>query len=248
MGQPFPILATSESTVDTDIFEAAFRASPEGMAVAEAGSICYANQAFAYFGRPRLSGEPHSASRFLASVRRGIRVSLRNPRRSEDEPKSHLCQFVSKRRDGTPLQIESTCVPFRLGLRELQLITIRDVTVRERRRMVRDGHERFRVIFDVAHMGILQCDLQGFVLESNPAVERMLGYTREELRGRNFHEMAHADGDTAALGCSANWWTASGSPTNWRPSTKANRRPWVGSGLRFRWCAGSMEGRSSRSA
>ena len=97
-----------------------------------------------------------------------------------------------------PCEIESTCVPFRFGQRELQLITIRDVTVRERRRMVRDGHERFRVIFEAAHMGILQCDLQGMVLESNPAVERMLGYTREELRGRNFHEMAHADGDTGA--------------------------------------------------
>ena len=64
--------------------------------------------------------------------------------------------------------------------------------------MVRDGHERFRVIFEAAHMGILQCDLQGFVLESNPAVERMLGYTREELRGKNFLEMAHADGDGGA--------------------------------------------------
>ena len=49
MGQPFPILAASGSSVETDSFEAAFRANPEGMAVAEAGSICYANQAFAFW-------------------------------------------------------------------------------------------------------------------------------------------------------------------------------------------------------
>ena len=61
--------------------------------------------------------------------------------------------------------------------------------------MVRDGHERFRVIFEAAHMGILQCDLQGFVLESNPAIERMLRYRREELRGKSFLELAHADED-----------------------------------------------------
>jgi PAS domain S-box-containing protein len=197
MGQPFPILATNESTVDTDIFGAAFRASPEGMAVAEAGSICYANQAFAFLvghaSPESLIGKP--LSRFRPS--RHPCEFVQNAAK-EDEPKSHLCQFVSTRRDGAPLRIESTCVPFRLGQRELQLITIRDVTVRERRRMVRDGHERFRVIFEAAHMGILQCDLQGMVLESNPAVERMLGYTGEELRGRNFHEMAHADGDTGA--------------------------------------------------
>jgi len=197
MVQPFPILAISESNVDTDIFEAAFRASPEGMAVAEAGSICYANQAFAFLvghvSPETLIGKP--LSRFRPARHRCEFVQTAA---KEDAPKSHLCQFVSKRRDGTPLRIESTCVPFRLGLRELQLITIRDVTVRERRRMVRDGHERFRVIFEAAHMGILQCDLQGMVLVSNPAVECMLGYTGEELRGRDFHEMAHADGDTGA--------------------------------------------------
>jgi len=197
MGQPFPILATNEPSVDTDIFEAAFRASPEGMAVAEGGSICYANQAFTFLvghaSPETLVGKP--LSRFRPS--RHPCDFVQNAAK-EDEPKSHLCQFVSKRRDGTPLQIESTCVPFRLGQRELQLITIRDVTVRERRRMVRDGHERFRVIFEAAHLGILQCDLHGMVLESNPAVERMLGYTREELRGRNFHEMAHADVDIGA--------------------------------------------------
>jgi two-component system cell cycle sensor histidine kinase/response regulator CckA len=197
MGQPFPILATSGSNVDIDIFEAAFRASPEGMAVAEAGSICYANQAFAFLvghvSPESLIGKPLSRFRPARHPCDFVQTAAK-----EDQSKPHLCQFVSKRRDGTPLRIESTCVPFRLGLRELQLITIRDVTVRERRRMVRDGHERFRVIFEAAHMGILQCDLQGMVLESNPAVERMLGYTGEELRGRDFHEMAHADGDTGA--------------------------------------------------
>jgi len=197
MGQPFPILATSGSSVDRDIFATAFRASPEGMAVAEAGSICYANQAFAFLAGhaspESLIGKPLSRFRPSRHPCEFVQDAAK-----EDEPKAHLCQFVSKRRDGTPLRIESTCVPFRFGRRELQLITIRDVTVRERRRMVRDGHERFRVIFEAAHMGILQCDLQGMVLESNPAVERMLGYTREELRGRNFHEMAHADGDRGA--------------------------------------------------
>jgi PAS domain S-box-containing protein len=196
MGQPFPILA-SGTNFDTDIFETAFRASPEGMAVGEGGSIRYANLAFA-----QLLG--HASSDSLI----GKQLSRFRPSRhpcefaqsaaSEAVAKSHLCQFVSKRSDGTSLQIESTCVPFRLGQRELQLITIRDVTVRERRRMVRDGHERFRVIFEAAHMGILQCDLDGIVLESNPAVERMLGYTREELRGKHFHEIAQADGDGAA--------------------------------------------------
>jgi len=192
MGQPFSIPATNGNIADTEIFEAAFRASPEGMAVAENGVICYANQVFAHLvghsSPSTLTGKPLARFR---PARHPCAFSRAIGNESKLGP--HLCQFVSKRRDGTPLNIESTCVSFGWRDRELQLITIRDVTVRERRRMVRDGHERFRVIFEAAHMGILQCDLKGFVLESNPAVERMLGYIRAELRGMHLHDIAHSD-------------------------------------------------------
>jgi PAS domain S-box-containing protein len=192
MGQPLPILAGAPNDLDREMFEAAFRSSPEGMAVAEGGVICFANQAFAKLldcsSPASLEGQPLSRFRPAAHS-----CEFEHSESDQAGPKQHLCQFVSKRRDGTPLKIESTCASFRVGKREFQLITARDVTVRERRRMVRDGHRRFRVIFNAAHMGIIQCDLQGFVLESNPAVERMLGYTRAELRGMNFHDFAHAE-------------------------------------------------------
>src|ERR1700751_3577362 len=110
MGQSFPILANG-TNLDTDMFETAFRASPEGMAVAEGGSIRYANPAFA-----QLVGDASPDSLI------GRQLSRFRPSRhpcefaqsagSEAVAKSHLCQFVSKRRDGTPLQIESTCVRF----------------------------------------------------------------------------------------------------------------------------------------
>ena len=192
MGQPFPVLANDHDSVNSALFEAAFRASPEGMAVAEHGVIRYANQSFAL-----LTGHASPSTlvgKSLAQFRPARYPCEFSRSLGNAGPRSHLCQFVSKKRDGTPLKIESTCVPFRVGDLDLQLITVRDVTIRERRRMVRDGHERFRVIFEAAHLGILQCDLEGFVLESNPAVERMLGYTRAELRGMNFRDIAHAEG------------------------------------------------------
>src|SRR5262245_44481473 len=156
MRQPFPILAAECESLETKIFEAAFRASPEGMAVAERGLIRYANQSFAlllgHASPAALNGKP--LARFRPS-----RHPCEFSRAAKDEfgSKSHLCQFVSRRRDGTPLHVESTCIPVRVGERDLQFITVRDVTVRERRRMVRDGDARFRVIFEAAPMGILQC-------------------------------------------------------------------------------------------
>ena len=197
MGQALPILAGAPNDLDREIFEAAFRSSPEGMAVAEGGVICSANQAFSKLvgsSSPE-SLEGQRLSRFRPA---GHSCEFEHSEPDQAGRKQHLCQFVSKRHDGTPLKIESTCASFRVGNREFQLITARDVTVRERRRMVRDGHRRFRVIFHAAHMGIIQCDLQGFVLESNPAVERMLGYSRAELRGMNLHDFTHPEGPEGA--------------------------------------------------
>jgi PAS domain S-box-containing protein len=42
---------------------------------------------------------------------------------------------------------------------------------------------QFRAIFEAAAIGINICALDGHILQSNPAVTRMLGYTREELAG-----------------------------------------------------------------
>jgi len=58
-----------------------------------------------------------------------------------------------------------------------------------------EAHEdkRYRAIFDAAAIGILQCSLDGRVLDSNPALQRMLGYDREELRGMHFREFTHPD-------------------------------------------------------
>jgi PAS domain S-box-containing protein len=192
MGQPLPILASTPEIFDTGILQAAFSASPEGMAIAEGGLICHANQAFAnlvgYVSTADLKGKALSRLRPA-----GHPCELMQGEPGRGGPRQHLCQFATKRRDGTTIRIESTCAIFRVEGRELQIITVRDVTVRERRRMVRDGHRRFRVIFDAAPMGIIQSDLQGSVLESNPTVERMLGYARTDLRGKNVHDFIHPE-------------------------------------------------------
>ena len=58
--------------------------------------------------------------------------------------------------------------------RNLLALTAGDVSVRERRRMVRDEDRRFRVIFDGAPRG-------------------MLGYRREELRAKCLRDLMHPD-------------------------------------------------------
>ncbi|AKB83500.1 Phytochrome, two-component sensor histidine kinase [Methanosarcina barkeri 3] len=70
----------------------------------------------------------------------------------------------------------------------------RDVTDRKRAEKVLDISEKnFRSIFERSKMGIIVGDLEGRVIQSNPAVERMLGYEKEELQNKFFSEFTYPD-------------------------------------------------------
>jgi two-component system, cell cycle sensor histidine kinase and response regulator CckA len=192
MGQLIPVLAGPSAGFDLKVLQVAFDASQEGMALAEDGNICYANRSFA-----KLVGFRNPTDlqhRSLASLRPKDHPCAWTQRNSSQSGEQHhLCQFVTEAADGTALRIESTCSRFRAENREFVLVTIRDVTVREQRRVLRDEDRRFRTIFDGAPMGIVQCDMEGRVLETNPAVERMLGYSLYELREMHFHDFAKSE-------------------------------------------------------
>jgi diguanylate cyclase (GGDEF)-like protein/PAS domain S-box-containing protein len=52
---------------------------------------------------------------------------------------------------------------------------------------------RYRTIFDCASMGIVRAHRSGRLVEANPAIESMLGYTSDELRTMQFREYTHPD-------------------------------------------------------
>ncbi len=70
----------------------------------------------------------------------------------------------------------------------------RDITDRKRaEQSLRASEERFRATFDNAGIGMALVDLEGHPLKSNPALQRMLGYSDEELNGMAFTEFTHRD-------------------------------------------------------
>ena len=56
---------------------------------------------------------------------------------------------------------------------------------------LRDSEERFRAMFDSAAIGTGVLDLRGCVVTSNPALEQMLGYDKDELAGMSAAELTH---------------------------------------------------------
>ena len=59
--------------------------------------------------------------------------------------------------------------------------------------MTRDREERFGAMFEGAAIGIGTCNLDGHILESNAALAKMLGYSREELSGIHARELHPVD-------------------------------------------------------
>jgi diguanylate cyclase (GGDEF)-like protein/PAS domain S-box-containing protein len=80
----------------------------------------------------------------------------------------------------------------------------RDVTERkEAERALRESEARFRAVFDRAAIGMALVNAEGRLLESNPALQEMLGYSDEELRGMHFADLTHSEdvmADAASFG------------------------------------------------
>lgn len=65
-----------------------------------------------------------------------------------------------------------------------------DVTAsRSAQTALRESEERFRLIFELSHTGIVWSDKDGNFVQANPAFLAMVGYTHDELRQMNFRDL-----------------------------------------------------------
>lgn len=64
---------------------------------------------------------------------------------------------------------------------------------------LRESEARFRAMFEEAAIGIALVDLDGRLIQSNPALQTLLGYTSDELRGMGIAEITHPDDVEASL-------------------------------------------------
>ncbi len=64
---------------------------------------------------------------------------------------------------------------------------------------LRESEERFRAVFERAAIGIALVTFRHRILGSNPALQEMLGYTADELRGKSFAAITHPDDLKASM-------------------------------------------------
>ncbi|HEX3868306.1 MAG TPA: diguanylate cyclase, partial [Gemmatimonadaceae bacterium] len=110
-------------------------------------------------------------------------------------------QFRTRHRDaaGRTIDVDLTVQAIDYSGRRAALIAAVDVTAQMAAyRAVHAGETRLRSIFDHAALGICEMDLDGTMLETNPAFQRLLGYSAVELRGRAASSLSAAE-DTAVM-------------------------------------------------
>jgi PAS domain S-box-containing protein len=65
--------------------------------------------------------------------------------------------------------------------------TIRDITERKKaEELLRSSEDRFKILFEFAPVAYYISDLKGVLIDGNLKAEDLIGYNREELRGKNF--------------------------------------------------------------
>ena len=100
-------------------------------------------------------------------------------------------EWKIRRKDGTVFSCELSSS--RLPDGRLQVFA-RDITERKRaEESLRESEERFRTIFENAGLGAALVDRHGHPVKCNPALEKMLGYSENELKAMAFTEFTHPD-------------------------------------------------------
>jgi PAS domain S-box-containing protein len=80
------------------------------------------------------------------------------------------------------------------------IAVVRDVTDRhDAEERLRESEERFRAIFYQAAVGIAQTSIDGHWLLVNDRFCEILGYSRDELRGKTFADVTYPDDREASL-------------------------------------------------
>ena len=170
-----------------------FDAFPDSLMLVEDGQIRLANSActtlFGYADAREMVGRP--LDDFLLLQQRFCSDMLKSSTPSACRHPS--CERAVRRLNGEELRVQVRCSHFQHSEHALLLLVLRILSDVELARAVRDDRLRFRTIFEGAGIGIATSTLEGRIIESNPALTGMLGYTPEEFAGMHARELHPGD-------------------------------------------------------
>lgn len=172
-----------------DRFRRLSEATFEGIVVHENGKILDANQAMArMFGHEPSEVIGRQVLEFVAPESREL-IS-KNSSAEYEKP----YEAIGLRKDRSTFPIEICGKPISYQGRMVRVGAIRDLTAHKRTdEALRESEERFRDLFESSPDAIFVENLDGGVLDVNPAACRLHGVPREELLGKTVFDLVPPD-------------------------------------------------------
>jgi PAS domain S-box-containing protein len=165
-------------------------ASPSGMImVDQLGKIVLVNpQVERLFGYTRKELLGQSVDILVPEALRGKHPGHRD--RFTADPKVRSMgmgrDLYGQRKDGSQVPVEIGLNPFITESETFVLASIVDITERKR------AEERLRLVVEAAPSGMIMVDHQGKIVLANTQIERLFGYSREELLGQSIEMLVPA--------------------------------------------------------
>lgn len=156
----------------------------DGHVLVEGRKVLEANDAYlAITGRSLAQLQRLESLLDVLAPEERTRAAERWIKRGLSVPVDEQYESVIERPDGSRVDVDIATVVVDPA-RPLILIMARDITARKRAEaMMRESQERMTILVQVAQEGIVVHE-GGQIVEVNPAIERLMGWRAEELRGR----------------------------------------------------------------
>jgi two-component system cell cycle sensor histidine kinase/response regulator CckA len=178
---------------DYDVLLACFDAFPESLLLVENECIRAANSAcatlFGYEEACEIAGQP--LDKFMVLQQRFCHDTLAS--RAPHSCEHPSCEQTVQRLNGEEVKVAVRCTHVQHTRHNLLLVALRELKDVELAQLVHDDQLRFRAIFEGAGIGIATSTLDGRILESNPALTRMLGYSAHEFAGMHASQLHPGD-------------------------------------------------------
>jgi len=156
------------------------------------GRITYVNQTgLAFTGYSRDEMLARNVMDFIAPGHVEDAVERQRKRAAgDDTPYLYESAMINRYGEQVPLEVSSAPIKREGQIREFLLVA-RDLTERrEAEQALRESEERYRTLFESAPESVTLLDLDGVVVDCNPATEEIAELPREAIIGTPFAELA----------------------------------------------------------